>query len=222
MRRRSAFTSLLVLAAGVLSAQFSAPVPAQAAEPAAAQLALSPTPYQGWNTYFGLGGDFTEQSLYGIYTAGTQASGVSAADNQPLADVPGTGSPLGTLGGSTTAGDVSYSNAISGYQAYYPLDGGNLTLSAQGAVTGYYIAASGGVPDSNAVGDWLWRQGGDEIGAGDRAEFRADEDRGTFFLLSFHEPAFGGDPCSGPAGDGCEGEAGVLLRLLDTRRFQVF
>ena len=63
MRRRSAFTSLLVLAAGVLSAQFSAPVPAQAAEPAAAQLALSPTPYQGWNTYFGLGGDFTEQSV---------------------------------------------------------------------------------------------------------------------------------------------------------------
>lgn len=67
MRRRSAFTGLLALAAGLLSTQVSAQVPAQAAQPAAtvpaAEQTLSPTPYQGWNTYFGLGGDFTEQSV---------------------------------------------------------------------------------------------------------------------------------------------------------------
>ncbi|MEV4756945.1 NPCBM/NEW2 domain-containing protein [Micromonospora sp. NPDC049559] len=58
-----ALTALAALAAGLLVA----PAPAQAVgdasgTPAPAQL-LSPTPYQGWNTYFGLGGDFSEQSV---------------------------------------------------------------------------------------------------------------------------------------------------------------
>ncbi|MGK5740496.1 NPCBM/NEW2 domain-containing protein [Micromonospora sp. URMC 103] len=61
--KRQALTGLLALAAGLLVV----PAPAQAA-PApdarpASQQVLSPTPYQGWNTYFGLGGNFSEQSV---------------------------------------------------------------------------------------------------------------------------------------------------------------
>ncbi|WP_200211017.1 NPCBM/NEW2 domain-containing protein [Micromonospora coerulea] len=35
----------------------------------AAQQLLSPTPYQGWNTYFGLGGNFSEESVKGVADA---------------------------------------------------------------------------------------------------------------------------------------------------------
>lgn len=54
-------TVLLALTTGLLVV----PAPATAAEtpPATARQILSPTPYQGWNTYFGLGGDFSEQSV---------------------------------------------------------------------------------------------------------------------------------------------------------------
>src|SRR5579883_1174411 len=60
------------------------------------------------------------------------------------------------------------------------------------------------------------RSGG-QVGAADRAEFRADEDGSAFFALSLHEPAFGGDPRTWPAGDGREGDAVGFLGLLDTR-----
>ncbi|MEN3610681.1 NPCBM/NEW2 domain-containing protein [Plantactinospora sp. ZYX-F-223] len=65
--RRHALVGVLALAGGLLVA----PVPAQAqplaaeplgAAPAAGQV-LSPTPYQGWNTYYGLGGEFSEESV---------------------------------------------------------------------------------------------------------------------------------------------------------------
>ncbi|GAA1369823.1 NPCBM/NEW2 domain-containing protein [Catellatospora chokoriensis] len=60
--KRRVLTGLLCLATGLLIA----PPPAAATTPAPArprQELLSPTPYQGWNTYFGLGGDFAEQSV---------------------------------------------------------------------------------------------------------------------------------------------------------------
>ncbi|MGW4461357.1 NPCBM/NEW2 domain-containing protein [Micromonospora sp. NPDC004704] len=65
--RRHLFTALTALTASLLVV----PAPAHAApaqdtaatrKPAPQQV-LSPTPYQGWNTYFGLGGDFSEQSV---------------------------------------------------------------------------------------------------------------------------------------------------------------
>lgn len=80
--RRHAFAGLLVLTAGLLiapSPAHAAATPAgtaplagpagtvAAAGPggtaAAAGQVLSPTPYQGWNTYYGLGGEFTEESV---------------------------------------------------------------------------------------------------------------------------------------------------------------
>ncbi|MEV6375746.1 NPCBM/NEW2 domain-containing protein [Micromonospora musae] len=61
--KRHALTGLLALAASLLVV----PAPAQAAPATGArpapQQVLSPTPYQGWNTYFGLGGNFSEQSV---------------------------------------------------------------------------------------------------------------------------------------------------------------
>src|ERR1700722_10521112 len=65
-------------------------------------------------------------------------------------------------------------------------------------------------------------RGSGQVGAAPRTEFRADKDCGAFFALAFHEPTFGCDPCSGPAGDGREGNAVGFLRLLDTRSLEVF
>ncbi|WP_326560629.1 NPCBM/NEW2 domain-containing protein [Micromonospora sp. NBC_01796] len=65
--RRHLFTALTVLTASLLvvpapAHAAAAPDTVAATKPAPQQV-LSPTPYQGWNTYFGLGGDFSEQSV---------------------------------------------------------------------------------------------------------------------------------------------------------------
>ncbi|MFY1670570.1 NPCBM/NEW2 domain-containing protein [Plantactinospora sp. WMMB334] len=63
--RRHAFVGLFALTAALLAA----PAPAAAAaagEPVSATAAGQPlgaTPYQGWNTYYGLGGEFSEESV---------------------------------------------------------------------------------------------------------------------------------------------------------------
>lgn len=71
--RRHAFAGLLALTAGLLIAPSpahaaatparTAPLAGPAGTVAAAGQVLSPTPYQGWNTYYGLGGEFTEESV---------------------------------------------------------------------------------------------------------------------------------------------------------------
>ncbi|WP_422769655.1 NPCBM/NEW2 domain-containing protein [Plantactinospora sp. WMMC1484] len=70
--RRHAFVGLFALIAGLLAAP--PPAAAAAGEPvsavgagqaygAAAGQPLGATPYQGWNTYYGLGGEFSEESV---------------------------------------------------------------------------------------------------------------------------------------------------------------
>ncbi|MEU8185421.1 NPCBM/NEW2 domain-containing protein [Micromonospora sp. NPDC049044] len=65
--RRHLIAALSAVTASLLIVP--APVHAAAANDAAVaadhapQQVLSPTPYQGWNTYFGLGGDFSEESV---------------------------------------------------------------------------------------------------------------------------------------------------------------
>ncbi|MEU8225596.1 NPCBM/NEW2 domain-containing protein [Kribbella sp. NPDC048915] len=51
------------LVAGALAASTTTAVAAQAT---ASAPVLSPTPYQGWNTYYGLGGDFTEDTIKSV------------------------------------------------------------------------------------------------------------------------------------------------------------
>ncbi len=55
------------LVAAVLATTTTAAAAAQAtAAQTAAAPVFSPTPYQGWNTYYGLGGDFTEDSIKSV------------------------------------------------------------------------------------------------------------------------------------------------------------
>jgi filamentous hemagglutinin family protein len=112
------------------------------------------------------GGDVDQSSLYGIYTAGTQdplGNGQDAQFNAPRA-------PLGSAGALLT-GNTNVSQQIAAlYQAYYPTGGGDLLLAAQGSVTsdvyasGSQTGAQAGLPPSDLVGDWLWRQGSTQLG----------------------------------------------------------
>ncbi|MEV5964006.1 NPCBM/NEW2 domain-containing protein [Kribbella sp. NPDC051952] len=64
MRRLSALISAAVL---VTAALVSTTSPAAAAPTTTtAAPVLSPTPYMGWNTYYGLGGDFTEDTIKSV------------------------------------------------------------------------------------------------------------------------------------------------------------
>jgi hypothetical protein len=97
------------------------------------------------------GGDLTEDTPYGIYTAGTQSANVSADFQQPRALLGD-----GTLLGQQNAG---LADAAADYQAYYPEHGGDLLLTVQGDLTGTFkgpISAS----NDDQIGRWLWRQGG--------------------------------------------------------------
>jgi filamentous hemagglutinin family protein len=104
------------------------------------------------------GGNLTEASLYGIYTAGAQSADVDAADELPR----GTGSN-GKVLASTGKHGYDYNALLTGYSAWYPTGGGDVLVSAQGDLTGDVVSLKqngGSVYQSDAVGNWLWRQGG--------------------------------------------------------------
>lgn len=112
------------------------------------------------------GGDFTEYSLYGVYTAGSQSAGIDAAYQLPQAT-----SVDGTVLGSRY--DGTYNSYVSAYQSYYPTGGGDLSLFAQGNIRGD-IYGSGNPssqtpqPNTDWTGNWLWRQGGSGEGLTDQ------------------------------------------------------
>jgi filamentous hemagglutinin family protein len=113
------------------------------------------------------GGNIDMRSTYGVYTAGTQST--------PLLDGSGDNpynQPRGTelTSGSTVLGPngapyerfVDGGSATSLYQAWYPEQGGNVILSARGAITGHTLGRLG-ANDFRYLsypGAWLWRQGG--------------------------------------------------------------
>jgi hypothetical protein len=92
------------------------------------------------------GGNFIENTPYGIYTAGTQLTVDSAYLLPRGLASDGSGTVLGS-------GQTGYENAIADYQAYYPTGGGDVLVSVQGNL-------SGNSSSSNGIGNWLWRQGG--------------------------------------------------------------
>lgn len=118
------------------------------------------------------GGNFDQLSLYGIYTAGTQdllasSSGATPTStdtaNAPfdLARQPAPGLP------TILETDFPESKLISStYQAYYPTDGGDLSMHIQGNATGDLLGADflNAETPSDAVGNWLWTQGGTAVG----------------------------------------------------------
>src|SRR5690349_19249780 len=71
MRRFLGGVIAAALVAGAFAATTTPAVAAQATATATAPAAapatvLSPTPYMGWNTYYGLGGDFTEDTIKSV------------------------------------------------------------------------------------------------------------------------------------------------------------
>jgi alpha-galactosidase len=59
-----ALSAVLVTAA--LATTAAATTTAAPAKATVANTVLSPTPYMGWNTYYGLGGDFTEATIRSV------------------------------------------------------------------------------------------------------------------------------------------------------------
>ncbi len=55
-----------VIAAALVAGAFATTTTAPAVAAQATAPVLSPTPYQGWNTYYGLGGDFTEDTIKSV------------------------------------------------------------------------------------------------------------------------------------------------------------
>ena len=90
------------------------------------------------------GGNFSEATPFGVYTAGTDSAPILASDGSNPYDL------LTTASGGAR-------------QAYYPEHGGDLFLSAQGNASGYISPRNGNTDqwfDGAAVGQWLWHQGG--------------------------------------------------------------
>ncbi len=80
------------------------------------------------------------------------------------------GSVLGAAGQGTNNG-VTFESLVGGYSAWYPQGGGNLLISAGGAIAGYLATPTtatvnnAAVQPMDGVGAWLWRQGGTAPGA---------------------------------------------------------
>ena len=114
------------------------------------------------------GGNFDQSSLYGIYTAGTQDPLPGGAAANAAYDSARDG--VNNSRFVTPGGKASTVNRIidATYQANYPNDGGDVLVAAQGSVTGDLIAnvstAATGLVSSDAVGNWLWRQGSTQFG----------------------------------------------------------
>ncbi len=76
---------------------------------------------------------------------------------------------LGPNGATPSVNGATYASAIADYQAYFPTDGGNVSVDVGGNMTGDFTpgGAVNGVlafNDSNDVPNWLWRQGGSGTG----------------------------------------------------------
>ncbi|MGO4686295.1 beta strand repeat-containing protein, partial [Hyphomicrobium sp. 2TAF46] len=123
------------------------------------------------------GGDYNQNSLYGIYTAGTQSAPILDEDGRNPYNLPRGQWDPNLAGASPVLGPYfdgyssDYEALVTGdnYQAWYPEHGGNLLIAAQGNMAGAIQNGTsyGYIPSpnlSNLAGNWLWRQGGEEGG----------------------------------------------------------
>lgn len=104
------------------------------------------------------GNNVAMQSSFGVYTAGTQSADVDASWNRPRGKI-ANGTVLGSGAGDNAA---AYEALVNGenYQAWYPVQGGNLWLAAGGDLTGDSWRDGGAIRAASAsAGNWLWRQG---------------------------------------------------------------
>ena len=98
------------------------------------------------------GGSYRQESLFGVYTAGTASAGTGAGS---VYDAPRARLPDGTVLG---AGNAEYERTLDARRMWLTTGGGDFTLAAQGDIVGYLQ------PETLSSGDWLWRQGGAELG----------------------------------------------------------
>jgi hypothetical protein len=162
-------------------------------------------------------GDFSLQSLFGVYTAGTQSASLASGGSDPYQQARGHG-----VGGTVLGADASAYEALtqgSAYQAWYPEQGGNLRLNAGGQLRGDTLGrmseTNGAVRTqlaSAAVGNWLWRQG---MGNGSDIPTAWWINFGTFVAQPGGAPALAGFTGMGTLGGGnvdisAAGDAGLL------------
>lgn len=115
------------------------------------------------------GGDIEMNSLYGVYTAGTPSASMGEAYDQARGKL-FDGTVLRAEGKRFESLVDGGANSL--YQAWYPENGGNVLLRAQGSVKGDLVGNNSARNDqgytfyntrqqiaSTAVGRWLWRQG---------------------------------------------------------------
>ncbi len=114
------------------------------------------------------GGNMRQDSLFGIYTAGTQSRAVLAADGSNPFNRPRLAGSDGIVIGAI--GDADYESVVTGdnHQAWYPELGGNLSIAVNGDLSGAIQGVSPntqgkGDVGSSYVGNWLWSQGGDGV-----------------------------------------------------------
>jgi hypothetical protein len=99
-----------------------------------------------------VGGSYRQESLYGVYTAGTSVAGTGndSGYNAPRAKV-SDGTVLG-------AGYSDYERTLGAQRMWFTQNGGDFTLASQGDIVGYLKS------ETLSTGEWLWRQGGAELG----------------------------------------------------------
>ncbi|MNR78006.1 Heme/hemopexin-binding protein precursor [compost metagenome] len=112
-------------------------------------------------------GNFNMQSAYGVYTAGTRSATILDANGN---DIFNQARGQHTNGSLLGAQSNDYNAATAAYQAWYPEQGGNLSIAVGGDVTGDVWGAFS-PPDrvnipSASVGNWLWRQGTGTVASG--------------------------------------------------------
>jgi filamentous hemagglutinin family protein len=116
------------------------------------------------------GGMVTEDSDYGIYTAGDSAYAKGAETGSPYNLPQGLEAPDGTLLGGTISNQLANTTALAAdYQANYTQNGGNFLLSAQGDINGF-VFSQNSIFDSqgnqypltptDSLLSWLSQQGG--------------------------------------------------------------
>jgi len=116
------------------------------------------------------GGDFSQATPFGIYTAGTQAAGIGPNGADPYNLRRGINDGSGMVLGSGAGAAYEALTGNGNYQAWYPERGGDVVIAAQGNLSGDIFGSQSpasplaGLAGSNLIGNWLWRQGGDGIG----------------------------------------------------------
>lgn len=105
------------------------------------------------------GGDYRQETPFGVYTAGVQVQGAEAWNAARAANPNDPSTILGPNG-------AAYETTLNGQRMYFTQGGGDVLVSAQGdAVQQAVLVVDNGVTIPRLdTSTWLWRQGGEDLG----------------------------------------------------------